>query len=315
MTRVTETVKWSSTSRLGGAVIVLSLGVGCGGSEGAGSSDGDGSTDGASATDGGNHPDHESAKDAKGSVDGTIPTDGGTSFDSGDKADKKGGPSTAAVHLGSAGDYVILAKTGISTVPTSAVTGNIGVSPAAATYITGFSLTMNPTDVYSTSPQVVGMVYASDYAVPTPSNLTTAIGDMQTAFTDAAGRAPDVTELGAGNIGGKTIAPGVYKWSTGLLIPTDVTLTGSATDVWIFQVAKNLKMSNATSIHLAGGAVPKNIFWEVAGAVTVGTTAHFEGVILTQTMIALGTGASINGRLLAQTEVSIESSAVVAPAL
>ena len=127
--------------------------------------------------------------------------------------------------LGTAGNFAILAKSGISTVPTSAVTGNIGVSPAAATSITGFSLIADATNVFSTSPQVTGKVYAADYAPPTPSNLTTAVGDMELAFTDAAGRAPDVTELGAGNIGGMTLAPGVYKWGTGLLIPTDVTLS------------------------------------------------------------------------------------------
>jgi hypothetical protein len=106
------------------------------------------------------------------------------------------------VDLGSAEEYAILAKSGISTVPMSAVTGNLGVSPAAATYITGFSLTVDSTNVFSTSPQVTGRVYAADYASPTPSDMTTAVGDMEQAFTDAAGRAPDVTELGAGNIGG-----------------------------------------------------------------------------------------------------------------
>jgi hypothetical protein len=110
-------------------------------------------------------------------------------------------------------------------------------------------------------------VYAADYTAPTPSALTTAIADMQLAYTDAAGRAPGVTEKGAGNIGGMTLAPGVYKWGTGLLIPTDLMLTGTATDVWIFQVAQNLTMSSGTKILLAGGAQAKNIFWQVAGLV------------------------------------------------
>jgi hypothetical protein len=157
-------------------------------------------------------------------------------------------------------------------------------------------------------------VYAADYALPTFSALTTAIGDMQLAFTDAAGRAPGLTELGAGNIGGMTLPPGVYKWGTGLLIPTDVTLAGSATDVWIFQIAKNFTMSSATRILLAGGALPKNIFWQVAGLVNLGTTGHCEGVILAQGSITLRTGASINRRLLAQTAVDIDSSTVVEPA-
>jgi hypothetical protein len=222
--------------------------------------------------------------------------------------------STHAVNLGTAGNYVILAKSGISTVPTSIITGNLGISPAAATYITGLSLTADSTNVFSTSPQVTGKVYAADYATPTASNLTTAIGDMQLAFTDAAGRPATVTELGAGNIGGKTLTPGVYKWGTGLIIPTNVTLTGSATDVWILQIAQNLTISSATNVSLTGGAVPKNVFWQVAGAVDLGTTAHFEGVILSQTSINMGTGASINGRLLAQTAVTLASSTVVQPA-
>ena len=222
--------------------------------------------------------------------------------------------SELPVNLGAAVHFVILSKSGISTVPTSAVTGNLGVSPAAATLITGFSLTVDSTNVFSTSLQVTGKVYAADYAPPTPSNLTTAVGDMELAFTDAAGRAPGVTELGAGNIGGMTLAAGVYKWGTGLLVPTDVTLTGSSTDVWIFQIAQDLTVSSGAKVVLAGGALPKNVFWQVAGLVDLGTTAHWEGVVLTQTSITLRTGASINGRLLAQTAVDIDSSSVVEPA-
>lgn len=218
------------------------------------------------------------------------------------------------VNLGTAGTYVILAKSGISTVPISAVTGNLGLSPAAASFITGFSLTADATNVFASSPQVTGKIYAADYAVPTSSNLTTAVGDMQTAFTDAAGRAADVTELGAGNIGGMTLAPKVYKWGTSLLIPTDVTLNGSATDVWIFQIAQNLTMSSTAKVRLTGGAVAKNVFWQVAGAVELGTTSHCEGIVLTQTAITLRTGASVNGRLLAQTAVTIDGSTVVEPA-
>lgn len=218
------------------------------------------------------------------------------------------------VGLGTAGDYVILAKSGISTVPTSVITGDVALSPAAGSFLTGFSLSMDAGNVFATSPQVTGHLFAADYAPPTPSNLTTAIGDMMLAFTDAGGRAPDVTELGAGDIGGMTLAPGVYKWGTGLLIPTNVALAGSATDVWIFQIAQDLMVSSATSVALSGGAQPKNVFWQVEGLVELGTTAHFEGVILSKTSITLSTGASINGRLMAQTAVSLDAATVVEPA-
>jgi len=218
------------------------------------------------------------------------------------------------VDLGTAGEFALLAKSGIATAPASAVTGDVGVSPAAATFITGFSLTEDSTNVFATSAQVTGRVYAADYEPPTPSNLTVAVNDLELAFTDAAGRAPDATELGAGNIGGLTLAPGVYKWGTGLLVPTDTTLSGNASDVWIFQIAQNLTVSSGVQIRLVGGALPQNVFWQVAGLVDLGTTAHFEGVVLTQTSVTLRTGASIDGRLLAQTDINIDASSVVEPA-
>ncbi|HMI87402.1 MAG TPA: ice-binding family protein [Polyangiaceae bacterium] len=259
-------------------------------------------------------------KGGSGGVADSGTADSGGDADSGHVADVHrdtavdNAPSEPPVNLGTAGTYAILAKAGISTVPASAITGNIGVSPAAGTYITGFSLIADSTTVFSTSTQVTGRVYAADYTAPTPSNLTTAVSDMLLAFTDASGRAAGVTELGAGNIGGMNITPGVYKWGTSLLIPSSVTLTGNATDVWIFQIAQDLTIGNAASVLLAGGALPKNIFWQVAGLVDVGTTAHCEGVLLSQTAVTLHTGASVNGRLLAQTAVAIDTSTIVAPA-
>jgi hypothetical protein len=218
------------------------------------------------------------------------------------------------VNLGAAGNYVVLAKSAVSTVPASAVTGDVGLSPAAASFVTGFSLVADGTGVFATSPQVTGHVFAANYAVPTPSNLTTAVANMQTAYTDAAGRAADYTELGAGNIGGLNLGPATYKWSSGVLIPTNVTLTGGPNDVWIFQVAQNVTVGSGVQIVLAGGALPKNIFWQSFGAVSLGTTAHFEGVMLSQTSITLATGASANGRLLAQTAVSLDQNTVTQPA-
>jgi hypothetical protein len=217
------------------------------------------------------------------------------------------------VGLGNAGQFVILAKSGISTVPPSAVTGDIGVSPIDSTAITGFSLILDGTTQFSTSSQVVGKAYAPDYSAPTPVNMTTAVSDMETAYTDAAGRKlPDATELGEGNIGGMTIAPGLYKWASGVTIPSDVTLSGGPNDVWIFQIAGNLSIGPATSILLSGGAQAGNVFWQVAGGVGVdlGTTSHFEGIILAQAAINMQTGASINGRLLAQTAVTLDSNTV-----
>lgn len=223
----------------------------------------------------------------------------------------------APVYLGTSGNYVILAKTGISSVPPSAVTGDMGVSPIDSTAITGFSLILDGTTQFSTSSQVVGKIYASDYSTPTPALLTTAVGDMETAFTDAAGRKlPDFTELGSGNIGGLTLAPGLYKWGTSVSIPADVTLSGDAGSVWIFQVAGNLILSSDTSVILKGGAQANNVFWQVSGGVGValGTKSHFEGIILAEKAITLQTGASINGRMLAQSAVTLEANTATSTA-
>ena len=216
----------------------------------------------------------------------------------------------ASVDLGTAGNYVLLSKAGISTTGTTKVTGSIAVSPIAASAITGFGLVLDKSRTFSTSTLVTGRVYAANYAAPTPSVLTTAVEDMQTAYTNAAGRAADVTGLGAGNIGGLTLAPGVYKWGTGVTIPTNVALSGGENDVWIFQIAGTLSISSAKQVILEGGAQAKNVFWQVAGATTLGTNSTFNGNILDKKNIALRTGAVLNGRALAQTAITLEANRV-----
>jgi len=144
--------------------------------------------------------------------------------------------------------------------------------------------------------------------------MGTAVSDMEIAYTDAAGRIlPNATELGAGNIDGMTLAPGLYKWGTGVLIPTGVTLSGDANAVWIFQIAGDLTVGNGAVVTLSGGAQAKNIFWQVAGQTTLGTTSEFKGNILCQTAIVLNTGATLNGRALAQTAVTLIANTIVKP--
>jgi Ice-binding-like len=222
----------------------------------------------------------------------------------------------APVNLGTAGDFAVLAKTGSSTTGTTAIVGDIGISPAAATYITGFGLIMDASGTFSISTLVTGNVYASDYTDPTPTKMTTAIGDMQTAYTDAANRKlPDHTELYAGDLTGKTLTPGLYNWSTGVMVSAGgATISGASSDVWIFQIAGNLELANGAMVTLSGGAKASNIFWQVAGQVTLGTTAAMKGIILCQTAIVMSTGATLSGRALAQTAVTLDANAVTKPA-
>lgn len=218
----------------------------------------------------------------------------------------------APVNLRTSANYVILAKTAINNTPNSPITGDLGLSPAATSYITGFGLT--DATGYATSPQVTGKVYAADMATPASSNLTTAVSDMLTAYTDAASRpTPDHLNLLSGNIGGQTLQSGLYKWGTTVTIAGDVTISGSANDVWIFQIDNDLTMSAGKNIILSGGAQAKNIIWQVAGEAVVGANSHFEGIILCKTGITLKTSASYHGRMLAQTAVILDQNAVTKP--
>lgn len=218
------------------------------------------------------------------------------------------GPSP--VNLGSSGDFAILSKTGITDVPSSKITGNIGTSP-----ITGAAIGVS-------CAEVTGTIYTVDAAGPLPCRvinatlLTTAVSYMEAAYNDAAGRAPTsaaTTNVGGGTLTNLTLTPGVYRWGSAVTIPTNLTLKGSATDVWIFEVAGTLGMAANKSVILSGGAQAKNIFWQVSGAVSLGAGSHFEGTILAKTNIAMVTGATLSGRALAQTAVTLQQNTVTIP--
>ncbi|KAJ1457167.1 hypothetical protein M885DRAFT_615591 [Pelagophyceae sp. CCMP2097] len=219
------------------------------------------------------------------------------------------------VDLRSAGDFAILGKSGISSVPTSDVTGDIGVSPIAATAMTGFTLVLDSSGQFSKSTQVDGECYAADYATPTPEKMTKAIGDMEFAYTDAQSRqtTPGNKNVGGGTIGGMTLTPGVYTWTVNVQFAEDLTLTGGPTDVFILQTTGVLFASAGVRVVLLGGVQAKNVYWQVAGNVAIGAEAHVEGIFLVKTDVVLITGASINGRLLAQTAVTLQSATVTAP--
>ncbi len=218
------------------------------------------------------------------------------------------------VNLGTAGTFVLLAKTAINNIPTSVITGDVGLSPAAETYMTGFSETLALSGDYATAPQVTGFLYAADMMAPTPVKMVTAVADMLTAYTDAAGRTtPDHLNIYAGSLGGQTLSPGLYKWGTAVSMATDVTISGGASDVWIFQVTGAVTMAASTKVILVGGAQAKNIFWQVTGATTIGAASHMAGIILGQTTVTLGAGASLTGRALAQTQIVLSGNTVTQP--
>lgn len=224
----------------------------------------------------------------------------------------------AAIDLGTASNFVILTRTGITNIPTSHITGNIGTSLDQASTDTAFA--------GITCGEVVGSVYSFNSTGPLPcvtvdaTLVGAAVGDMMTAYTNAsspatpAGVGANNLDVGSGTLSGNDFTPGTYTWNSGVTITNDITLTGGPSDIWIFQVAGTLNIASGKKIILAGGALPQNIFWQVTGAVTLVTGSTFEGNILTQTNVAMQAGATLYGRALAQTAVTLDSNTVSANA-
>jgi hypothetical protein len=239
--------------------------------------------------------------------------------------------ATQAVDLGTAGDFVILAKTGISTVPTSAIKGNIGVSPISAGAMTGFSLIMDSSGFFSTSSQVhdteqtayaEGMAFASDYAAATATALTAAVGFMETAYTNAAGRPnADAARInyGGGTLGGvfggetDKLTPGVYTFGTDVDIAGSIYFEGNATDVFIIQMTGKLSQAANTKVILSNGALAKNIFWQVATNVVVGAGAEMQGILLAKTDVLFLTESKLIGRVLTQTACNLQKAIIESP--
>jgi len=212
------------------------------------------------------------------------------------------------VNLGTAANFAILTNTGITDAVGSAViTGNIGVSSVT----TGASIIV-------TCPEISGQMFTRD-ATPVNTCLSTdktagniAAGDMGTAYTaaNAVGGGPGVGTPcpGAGGFGGQAIAPGVYT-CVGVTIPTSFTLagTGAATDIWVFKLTGALGMTGGAGMTFTGaqGALPQNVFWAVAGTVSIGAGSTLEGVVLGASSIATLAGSTVHGRLLSQAAVNL----------
>ncbi|OFX34484.1 MAG: hypothetical protein A2X08_10265 [Bacteroidetes bacterium GWA2_32_17] len=217
----------------------------------------------------------------------------------------------STINLRSTIDYVILAGSLISNVPTSAITGNIGLSPAAGSFITGFGAT-----------EITGTIYTVDASgpagsVPNAVGLTAAKGDLTTAYNDAAGRTSTDIVLLSGNIGGLTLTPGLYKSSGSLEISSgDLTFDakGNASAIFIIQIASTLTTTSGRKVILSGGALASNIFWQVGTSATIGTTSVIKGTIMADQSISMNTGATIEGRLLARiAAVTLKSNTIVKP--
>lgn len=218
----------------------------------------------------------------------------------------------APVNLGTAGNFAILAQSAVTSVPTSIITGNVGLHPAAGSFY-----------VLSCPEVVSGTIYSTSAGGPLcevvdSTSLNIAVNDKLAAYNDAAGRAQGVgpnLNLNGGTLNGDNLAPGTYTWNTpgDVTITGDITLTGTATDVWIFQISGTLNIDANKKIILAGGAQASNIFWQVADVVTLQAGSIFNGNILGASTIRMQNGATLNGRALSKTDVTLIASTVTKP--
>ena len=207
--------------------------------------------------------------------------------------------SPLGVDLKSAGLFGILAGVGISNNAGLSEIHNmdVGISPGIRASVTGFPPAI----------MVGGVIYASDDAAPlgVAAMLIQAKQDLTDAYLFAEGATSPAPATVAGDQGGKTLAPGIYKSTSTLLIQSgDLTLDaqGDANAVWIFQIASNFTTVGGAggNVILRGGAQAKNIYWQIGSSATIGDYTSFQGNILALTSITMNSHATAVGRMLAR---------------
>ena len=226
-------------------------------------------------------------------------------------------PASAAttVVLGTAAPFAVLAGTAVTDVPTSTITGDVGLSPAAGSNYAGL-----------TKSEVTGSIYAVDATGPGQSVndaalLTTAKSDLTTAFVNAAGRSATTTFVtGDNQLGGKTLTAGVYAFghatTANITAASPLTLNGQGDPnaVFIFQASSDLVTASSSVVQLENGAQACNVFWEVGSSATLSSSSTFVGTLMALTSATLDTGATVQGRILAQNgQVSLDTNVITVP--
>jgi hypothetical protein len=182
--------------------------------------------------------------------------------------------------LGTAATYGILAGTTVTCVTGGTINADIGISPGGA--LTGFGPCT-----------FTGTANLANAAAATAQN------DLTTAY-DALVARPCGTVVTPADLGGRTLAPGVYCVASSMAVTGTVTLNGPANGVWVFQMGSTLTTGTGANIALTGGALARNVWWQVGSSATLGTGTTFRGNILSLQSITLNDNATMLGRALAR---------------
>jgi ice-binding like protein len=211
------------------------------------------------------------------------------------------------IPLGTAQNFAVLAGSTVTNTGTTIVNGSVGVSPGSS--VTGF-----PPGIVT-----VGAVHAAD------ATAAQAQSDLTTAYNTAAGM-PCTTDLTGQDLGGLTLTPGVYCFTSSASLTGTLTLNfqGNPNAVFVFKIGSTLTTASASSVLLTntgGTACQPNVYWQVGSSATLGTGSTFVGNILALTSITMTTGTTLNGRALARNGAvtldtnTVASCAALVPAL
>lgn len=243
--------------------------------------------------------------------DGEIKTDDPSNTDEPAKTNKEDPPTYPReinpIDLGAAEEFAVLAYSNITSVPKSLIDGSLGLFPGRRNLIL-----VDPSEVVGG----VKNIYASDDESASFKKLATARKDMLLAYKDALSRTPDPDKVALyeGHIEQKILSPGIYQWSSDLIVTDDFTLNGSDKDIWIFKIDQDLKVMANTHLKLTGGAIAKNVYWQVSGSASFEENIFFSGTILAQQYIEMKKNGTLHGRIFAKNGyVNIDKTTIVVP--
>lgn len=216
--------------------------------------------------------------------------------------------SVKAINLRSAADFSLLAHGGITSLPTSSISGKVGVRPA-----TRAELKIAPEEL---SGGLAATYATDDKDSAATSALMSAKIDLINAYNETETKQPDTEkiDLFGGALGNKILPAGVYKWNSRVTIPNDLTLEGSDSDVFIFEVAGDLRVGSDVTIKLSGGAQAKNVFWQVGDNVLVKTRSSMVGTVMAQGMVEMREQSRLEGRLFSKNNsISLDKVTITKP--